>query len=229
MSVKERLKKMKKSYEESQNTYNQMFGGSMIPEGTYIAKLSSAKFKEAKSSGKLMIQRNHVILEGEYSGMVAFDNMQVETEWGFVFIRRWIEIMGYECPDAEEMETFIDLLNAITEESPVVKIEVKHSGTFVNVDVIERLETEESKESEEPEESEKEDSGTEELYSFCQSNGIEVDSEASEDELIEAISEFEFEEKILTSEELKLLKDSGLQDCIKKPVTKRKKTTKKKK
>lgn len=138
MPIGDKLAKMQDAWKESEQQYKTTFGGEKIPEGQYIARVQKAALREAKTSGKIMIGREHVIMEGDLKGSVVFDNMQLETPLGLAFTRRWIERMGYVSPD--EVNGLLDVCNDITEKAPTVKIAVKHSGDFVNVDVLEVLE-----------------------------------------------------------------------------------------
>lgn len=133
------LASMRKTWKASKKVYDTMFAGAKVPEGVYIAQVQKCALKESKSSGNLMIARQHLILEGEYKGTMLFDNMQLETEYGPVFARRWIETVGYEAP--EDIEELPELLEAIAGEGPVCKVVVKHSGDFVNVNVSEMLDS----------------------------------------------------------------------------------------
>jgi len=133
------LASMKKTWKSSKKVYDTMFAGAKVPEGVYIAQVQKCALKESKSSGNLMIARQHLILEGEYKGTMLFDNMQLETEYGPVFARKWIETVGYETP--EDIEELPELLEAIASEGPVCKVAVKHSGDFVNVNVSEMLDS----------------------------------------------------------------------------------------
>ena len=145
----DRLNGMKENWDQSENQYNSMFGGVKIPAGDYIARVQMVKLAEAKSSGKLMIKREHMIAEGAHTGSVVYDNMMLETPMGMSFVRKWFENMGYESPnDPSEIE---DILVSINEEAALVKIAVKHSGDFTNVAVIEVIEEEDGSNSKEPE------------------------------------------------------------------------------
>lgn len=132
-----RLDGMNQQYSESKNQADSMFGGVKVPEWTYIARLQKAVIKESQSSGKLMIRREHIIVEGEFLGMVIYDNMQLETPMGFAFVRRWLDLLEYQAP--EKPSDLEDILEAMTDEAPTCKIQVKHSGDFINVSVVELL------------------------------------------------------------------------------------------
>ena len=131
----DKLDGMKQNWEDSQNQYDSMFGGVKIDAGEYIARVQGAKVTESKASGKLMIRREHLIVEGANKGAVIFDMLMLETPMGLTFVRRWFEQMGYESPsDPSDIE---EIVEAIAEEAATVKIAVKHSGDFINVAVIE--------------------------------------------------------------------------------------------
>jgi hypothetical protein len=225
---KDRLSGMQSQYADSKNQYDSMFGGVKIPPAQYEARVQSVKIVESNSSGKLMIRREHVITEGEYAGMIAYDNMQLETPMGFTFVRRWVERMGYNCPeDPAEIE---ELCEAIAEDAALVKIQIKHSGDFVNVSVIEALETETATEPEEPKAKPKKAAEPEEdttaeagdddatlagLFEFCKAQDIATEADDTADVLCERIREYKWPEGEMTEEEIKLFDEAGLSDAIK--------------
>lgn len=138
MNLVEKLKQAQERWAESEAQYKKTFGGEKVAEGTYLAKVTKVRLEENKNNGKLRIAREHIILEGEMKGVPVIDNLQLETPLGMPFARRWLERMGYESP--EEIERLIDICEDITKESPTVKIMVKHSGDYINVDVLEVIE-----------------------------------------------------------------------------------------
>jgi hypothetical protein len=245
----DKLNGMKNSWDDSKNQYDSMFGGVKIPADTYLAQMQSVKLKESKSSGKLMIQREHVIIEGQFKGTVVYDNMQIETPMGMTFIRRWFEQMGYEAPaDPAEIE---DVIRAIAEDAALVKIQVKHSGDYVNVSVIEVVETssanapsasreepkaEEPKAEEPKAEKPKTSSGkTKEkandsedaeiikgLHDFCKAQDIETEEDDTLDVLKERVKEYKWPVEEMTEEEIELFTNAGIADAIKQKETKKK-------
>jgi len=234
----DKLKGMKSGWDESQNQYDTMFGGVKIDAGDYIAQVQMAKLTESKSSGKLMIRREHLIVEGSWKGTVVYDNMMLETPMGMTFIRRWFEMMGYAAPDdPSEIE---DVIEAIAEESATVKIAVKHSGDFINVAVIEVIESDDdekqetksgpsaakSKQKAEPEaeaeaepeqEAETEDDADirDALFAFCKAQDIDTEKDDDSEVLCERIKEYKWPEDELTEDEKELFDAAGIADAIK--------------
>ena len=215
----QRLSNMKDAYDESQNQYDSMFRGVKIPAANYLARLQSAKVTESKSSGKLMVSREHIITDGEYKGMVVYDNIMLETPMGFTFARRWFDMMGYNQP--ENPKEIPDLVEEMANEAPDVKIRIKHSGDFINVSVIEVI-------GEGSGEDTGEDTGTdtgedkgesellERLRAFCISEEIEVLDEDDEEILKEKIDGFQYPDESLTDEKRELLIEIGQEKNIQK-------------
>lgn len=191
-----RLSKMKSGWASSEQQYKEMFGASDLPEDTYIAKLQDCELSES-NAGNIRVKREHVIMEGEHKGVVVRDGLNLENEYGLVFCRRWLAMLGVDIPEnPEELET---LLAEVKEAAPVCKIRVRHSGDFTNVDVISVLdEDEEELSSGEAEGGE--ESGAEidldgmdknELRTLVKENDLEIDGwrKMDEDTLREAIRE----------------------------------------
>lgn len=126
-----RLKRMNEAYQENKQFVNDVF--TQVPVGVYIGLLQSAGLKES-GNGKLMIQRSHLIIEGDLKGRVVWDHMMIDgNDRGFTFIIRWIKTCGYEAP--HNSEGLPEVLNTMSDENPKVKFLVKHSGDYVNVTV----------------------------------------------------------------------------------------------
>lgn len=233
----DKLKTMTSSWSESQNQYDTMFGGVKIDPGEYIAKVQMAKLTESKSSGKLMIRREHLIVEGSWKGTVVYDNMMLETPMGMTFVRRWFEMMGYSAPeDPAEIE---DVIEAIAEEAATVKIVVKHSGDFINVAVIEVIESDDDEKQEaksrpsaaksrqdvkqeEPEQEaeaeEKDDDNADlrdALFAFCKAQDIDTEKDDDAEILCERIKEYKWPEEELTEDEKALFDAAEIADAIK--------------
>ncbi len=225
---KERLAAMSGSWEQSQGAYDQMFGGVDIPEGVYQARLQGAKILESKSSQKLMIRREHLITEGEYKGMVAWDNMMLETPNGLVYVRRWIEMMGYQCPQAGNFEEIEDVIEAILNESPDVKVRLTRDGDFTNIAVAELLGVSTEGEAEDAVEPEAEAPSSEdsddvhldktciEYKSFCESEGVDLAdvNTAMAEAIFNEICEYTFEFDKLEESSIDFLQQIGLEEKI---------------
>jgi len=177
----------------SEQQYKEMFGASDIPEGVYVAKLQDCELTES-NSGKLRIKREHVIMEGEHKGVPVRDGLNLENEYGPVFCRRWLNMIGADVPEnPEELET---LLAEIKEAAPVCKIRVRHSGDYTNVDVIsvvgdEEVGEEGSGEEGEGDEIDLDSMDKDELRALVKENDLEIDGwrKMDEDTLREAIRE----------------------------------------
>jgi len=234
----DRLKGMKSTWTESSSVYDSTFGGVKVDPGQYVARLQSAKIVESKTSGNLMIRREHIILEGQFQGMIVYDNMNLATPMGMSFVRRWIDQMGYEAPGDDKPEELEDVLVAIVQEAPTVKVAIKHSGDFVNVSIIELLTAGESPASTSSEAAPKdeapkaqksapkgtpsaEDKLADRLFAFCKAQDIATEKDDTTDVLKERIREYSYPEKELTEEEKQLFKDAEIEDAIEKPAAKK--------
>ena len=189
-----RLSKMQSGWASSEQQYKEMFGASDLPEDTYVAKLQDCELTES-NAGNLRIKREHVIMEGDHKGVVVRDGLNLESEYGPVFCRRWLAMLGADVPEnPEELET---VLTDVREAAPTCKIRVRHSGEFTNVDVISVL-GEDEEESSGGEAEGGEESGAEidldgmdkdELRALVKENDLEIDGwrKMDEDTLREAI------------------------------------------
>lgn len=191
-----RLSKMKSGWASSEQQYKEMFGASDLPEDTYVAKLQDCELSES-NAGNLRVKREHVIVEGDHKGVVVRDGLNLENEYGPVFCRRWLAMLGVDVPEnPEELET---LLAEVKEAAPVCKIRVRHSGDFTNVDVIsvlgedgEELSGGEAEGGEEGgEEIDLDGMDKNELRALVKENDLEIDGwrKMDEDTLREAIRE----------------------------------------
>jgi len=111
-----------------------------VPGASYTMQLQSAKVRESKSSKKLMIVREHLVVEGEYQGEVVRDNMMLETDKGPFYAAKWIRQMGYDVPD--DMSDLEEVLSAMSDANPIYSAEVTKSGDFTNANVDELLQEE---------------------------------------------------------------------------------------
>jgi hypothetical protein len=128
----DRLNAMQGTYEKATSS----FGGALIPEDTYMAKFQSAELRMTPQE-KMLIERKHLITEGDYEGEVVTDAMFLENEGNLGFVKRWIELMGYNAPAniAAELEK---LLETFGEEQRTERIKISHyQGKRYNVDVLE--------------------------------------------------------------------------------------------
>lgn len=239
----ERLSGMKTTINESKNTYDSMFAGVKIDAGTYVVRLQSAKIIETKSSGKLMILREHIVTEGQWQGHVIRDYMNLESPMGMAFVRQWIDQCGYEFPD-ENPEELEDVVEAIANESFTCKAIVKHSGDFINLSVQEIIESasagkgetkkDESKaeakaetkkeepkatpKKEEPVIDKEKESIIEALREFCKGQDIVTEKGDTLEILKERITEYEFPEEEMSAEEIALFEKAGIDSAIKRKV-----------
>lgn len=132
-SFKERLEAMNETWSQRKDAN---VGG--VAPGTYNARLQSAVLG-MNSKDEMQAVVEYLVMEGEQAGNVARDYMQLETEKGPAFFRKFLEMLGYECPDdPKEIE---DLLAQITASAPAVKIKVtpRKDSDFTNLRLLRRL------------------------------------------------------------------------------------------
>lgn len=105
-----------------------------IPDGEYTCQLKSAELRESQA-GKLMIMREHVVLEGEHAGFEQRDFISLETEFGPRQAAQWIELMGYDVPD--QVEGIEEVVAAISGDQPCYTARFKKGkdSDFVNVTI----------------------------------------------------------------------------------------------
>lgn len=131
------LASMQEEWQLSQGQYDQQFGGAQIDEGVYECRLQGAKMRLSKANSNLMISREHLITKGELQGRVIYDQLMMTSARNMVYVRHWIEMMGYQAPtDPEEIEAVVE---AIEGEAADVKVRVTKDGEYTNAEVIELL------------------------------------------------------------------------------------------
>jgi hypothetical protein len=218
-----KLATMQANYAAAKAQQEQLFGGSKIDPGVYEARLTKAELKLSKK-GSLQIKRTHIIISaGAFEGIPVTDYMNLETEYGFAFARRWIELTGNTCPDnAKELPKTIA---SISEGKTAFRIEVRRDGDFTNVSVIEMLtEGGEGGEADTGVEDTTtaadapvEDESLAALKAFAVSQDIEIAEEDDADAVKEKISAYNYESGKLSEDEIRLLEDNGLVSLIQRP------------
>lgn len=236
------LASLNKNWAGAKAKQDEMFGGQQIPAAQYTAQLVGCKLILTKQSQKLAVTRNFLIVDGEYEGKTISDMMGLNfNELSPVFLRRWIEQMGYAAPEdlAAELENVLD---AIAKDAHYCKIKVRLFGQYYNIDVLETWSSKDengegegdSAPAETPAEGEGEaapadDSGTEgddpetlaSLMAFAASQDlgdVTISDEDTIDSLKEKLSDFQWKPEEVTPEEAELLDRVGLGDLIVKPA-----------
>lgn len=122
--------------------------GQGLPVGTYIGKLQSITAGRGKTSGRLQVHREIMILEGEHANEVSHDWMGLEHPVAISIFTRYIEAHGFAMPSildekaSTEQADFVysqdlnDTLQAIQDGAPTYRIRIKQSGDFRNVDIL---------------------------------------------------------------------------------------------
>jgi len=109
-----------------------------VPDGTYTMQLLSAEVTLSKASNNPMVDRRHVVVDGEQEGQEVRDRMMLHTDNGPYYANKWVELMGYQSP--EDLADLPEVVKVISEAHPIVVAEVRRSGEFLNVRVQQMLE-----------------------------------------------------------------------------------------
>lgn len=112
-----------------------------IPEGLYTFQLQHTELRKAETSGNVYINREHLVIDGEYEGEVVWDMIHLATEWGPRQVRTFVEQMGFQSP-ADLAEDLPGILEAISENNPVYTGKAIKNGDFTNVRIQEIIQTE---------------------------------------------------------------------------------------
>jgi len=241
--MKKRLSKMNSAWGKTDTGFED------VPAGEYEGQVSNALIKPTQS-GNLRVSVSYVIADGDHEGESVWDGFMIEKdgmpfEMGMRFLKMWIEKLGYEVPDLDELE---DTLQTIAEDAPLCAFRVTKKDGYTNVrltDVLseppERDEEEEGEDDVEEEdveeeevEEEEEDLGDEEdrLALIALAAGFGLTDEVSEDssvaDIVAILSESEIDGEDLTDEEKGLLDKLGVK-YTKPAVKKTKKKAAKKK
>lgn len=237
------LASLGKTWAGAKAKQDEMFGGQQLPAAQYTAQLVGCKLILTKQSQKLAVTRNFLIVDGEYEGKTISDMMGLNfNELSPVFLRRWIEQMGYAAPEdlAAELE---NVLQAIGKDANYVKIKVRLSGQYYNIDVLETWsskdetgegESEAAPEGEGEAEADVGEAGASEgeggeaddpetlaalmLFGSSQDLGdVTISDEDTIDSIKEKLSDFTWKPEELAEGEGDLLESVGLGDLIVKP------------
>lgn len=132
----DRLKALQGSYENAEAG----FMGSLIPEDTYMGRFIKAELKMTPAE-VMLIERTHLVTEGEYEGETVKDALFLKNEGNMGFFKRWVELMGFTAPVdlASELEPLLEDMNAQPRDE---RIKVTHwagngGRTNINVEVLE--------------------------------------------------------------------------------------------
>jgi hypothetical protein len=125
MSFKSKLKQMQAKMAEMQEGY--VPGGNFqpIPDGDYSFRVKATIGETDKAPARLQIAFCFVVAEGELEGRQVWNNCIIEdNKTGAQIARGVIEDLGYDWP-AEELEVLEDIVDDITERSPLVEASAK--------------------------------------------------------------------------------------------------------
>jgi hypothetical protein len=222
------LEGMQSAWENSEQDYKETFGGDQVPDGNYVAELSSLKMKK-NDEGAIRVRRSFVILEGSQKGVVINDNMNLATDRGPTFLRRFIEQMGETSPTS--LTELPEILANIVAARPTCEIRVTHSDSGFTNAWVNRLLTDDdlsgraADDDEEPvakkkrpvadDDDEEPAVSKKQVKAFCESWGIELEGDEDVDGMKELIAQGKFPADECSAEDVKLLKALGLAKRIK--------------
>ena len=127
------LKKAKGTWKDSKESYKSTFGSESLPEDVFVFKLQDLDVKPGKDNA-IVLQREHVVREGEFRGTTVRDRFNLSNEWGATFCRRWLAIMGIDQPD--DPEELAEILEGLLAEPYTCKGRFSRNNGFPNVDVV---------------------------------------------------------------------------------------------
>jgi len=185
MSYNARLKRMKKAYEGSRKTAEEMFED--FPIGVYIMKLKGTELGE-RADESLYIMAKYVVTSAEELGR-QYTNFQNINEEHLEFVHRFFMDHGIEPPDIEDIE---DALQKLSESGISVKMRVfRNAGGYINGKIVSVVESDitESKAEGEPElESESKGATKEDLLNLCEIHDINIPAKVQKKDIDEIIS-----------------------------------------
>lgn len=108
-----------------------------LPEGIYTATIQSAEMRKSQKSGNPMVTMRFVVADGEHLGAQQNNNnvLNPENPVGMSILKKTLTKLGYEIP--ETMAEVADILADVSKKNPIVTIQVKKSGEYTNVYVLE--------------------------------------------------------------------------------------------
>ena len=97
-----------------------------VTDGSYTLQLQSCKLDQSKSSGNLMVVRDHYVVEGEFAGEVLRDYIVLSDDRGMYALAQFLRQMGYEAPD--NLEDVSAILTELDSNNPVYVGMARRSG-----------------------------------------------------------------------------------------------------
>ncbi len=116
--------------------------GPDYPLGTPTLMQLTDAVCDVTGNGKEIIKQKWTILEGEHEGQIVPLNIfPLASDMGMTEFKKWASVLGgYEDPAIYDME---EIVAAISNQEPVAKIQLRKSGTFINADILERVDASE--------------------------------------------------------------------------------------
>ncbi|GAG07883.1 unnamed protein product, partial [marine sediment metagenome] len=140
-----RLKRMSKSWTQARKRAEEESFFTEIPDGMYEAQLIAAQVAESQSSGRLQINWEFTVMEGEQEGNAIRDYQGIETEDAQVFMCRRLERLGVDT-ESFDMDELQDILDQVVETNPVCQCQLRTKGEFQNMYIRRVLEADDYEE-----------------------------------------------------------------------------------
>lgn len=111
--------------QELQEGYIPGGNSQQIPDDDYSLRVKATINETSKAPARIQISFCFVVAEGEYEGVQVWNNCIIEdNKTGAQIARGIIEDLGYTWP-ADELELLEDIVNDITERSPLIEATVR--------------------------------------------------------------------------------------------------------
>lgn len=113
--LKSRLEALQSSWEESEPTR----AGAAVPDDNYVCRIESAILEEAKSSGRMQVHYDSVILEGDFTDRHVHKYDGLDTPENLPYVQGTLEALELEIPEnlgdiGEVLEEAAGLVVAVT-------------------------------------------------------------------------------------------------------------------
>lgn len=107
-------------------------GSSSIPDGQYVMQLTGSELVEAKKSGKAMLKNAYTVVEGDLTGSIKYDYVQLEGTRGTEPLAWFLQHFGYD-PLELNIEYLPDYLESMVKAGHVCKVGLSTTGDYQNL------------------------------------------------------------------------------------------------
>ncbi len=132
MALKNFLKEMQDKWAEQSSAAKQQGDFENVPDGRYIAILSSAELTESKSSSRPMLAWGWTILEGDLEGEVIRSYRMLDYDNSFFWLAKELSTLGID-PEAVNIAKLEATLDELVESKIVARLKLQTKNEFQNV------------------------------------------------------------------------------------------------